>query len=68
MKASRLIAASFVVSMLASLGLVAVYIGGGLVQAEGVLLGLALGGIGVGIAGWGASFLNEPEEVEERHP
>jgi ubiquinol-cytochrome c reductase iron-sulfur subunit len=66
-KATRLIAASFVVSMLASIGLVVVYVSGGQAQTEGVLLGLALGGIGVGIASWGATFLNAPEEVEERH-
>jgi ubiquinol-cytochrome c reductase iron-sulfur subunit len=45
----RAILASFVVSMLASLGLTVVYATGGQPQLEGVLLGAALGGIAVGL-------------------
>lgn len=66
-RASRLVSGSFVVSMVASLGLVVLYILGGQTQLEGVLLGLALGGIGFGLALWAVSFMNAPEEVEERH-
>ena len=67
MSPSSVISLSFVVSMLASLGLVFVYVTGGDTQAEGVLLGFALGGMGLGIAVWATSLLNVPEEVEERH-
>ena len=42
------VVASFVVSAVASLGLTVVYALGGNVQAEGLLLGFALGGLAVG--------------------
>ena len=41
---------AFVASSIASLGLAAVYITGGQPQLEGLLLGIALGGIAVGLA------------------
>ncbi len=53
--------------MIASLGLLAVYVLGGGAQLEGVLLGFALGGLGLGLAIWATSYMNVPEEVEERH-
>ena len=61
-------AASFVVAMLASIGLAVVYWQGGQPQAEGVLLALALGGIGVGIVLWAKHFMPNDEVVEEREP
>ncbi len=54
--------------MLASVGLVIVYISGGQNQLEGLLLGLALGGMGFGITLWATELLVEPEKVEERAP
>jgi len=61
-------AASFVVAMLASIGLAVVYWQGGQPQAEGVLLALALGGIGVGVVLWAKHFMPNDEVVEEREP
>jgi ubiquinol-cytochrome c reductase iron-sulfur subunit len=61
-----LVVASFVLSMLASLGLVVVYLLGGEPQAEGVLLGIALGGLGVGISLWAVRLLPSQTETEDR--
>ena len=66
MRGVRRIAVSLGVSMLASVGLVIVYISGGQNQLEGLLLGLALGGMGFGITLWATDLLIEPEKVEER--
>ena len=49
----RAAAAALVVSTLAGLGLAAVYVAGGQPQAEGVLLALCLGGLGVALGLWG---------------
>ena len=51
------ITVSFVVSTLASIGLAVVYALGGQVQLEGVLLGAALGGLGVGLIIWGKELM-----------
>jgi ubiquinol-cytochrome c reductase iron-sulfur subunit len=61
-------AACFVVAMLASIALAIVYWQGGQPQAEGVLLALSLGGIGVGIVLWAKHFMPADEVAEERHP
>ena len=53
----RAILASFVVSMLASLGLTVVYATGGQPQLEGILLGAALGGIATGLVLFGKRLL-----------
>ena len=53
----RAILASFVVSMLASLGLTVVYATGGQPQLEGILLGAALGGIAIGLVLFGRRLL-----------
>ena len=45
-------AACFVVSLVAAGVLAAVYWEGGQAQAEGILLAVSLGGIGVGIVLW----------------
>ncbi len=51
-RAERFVAACFVVSIVAALGLAVVYVRGGQTQLEGILLGLALGGIGGGLMVW----------------
>ncbi|MDQ4095212.1 MAG: Rieske 2Fe-2S domain-containing protein [Actinomycetota bacterium] len=66
MRGPRLIAASFVVSMLASIALVVLYAFGGDPQLEGVFLGVALGALGLGIVVWAIDLLYEPEQTEER--
>jgi ubiquinol-cytochrome c reductase iron-sulfur subunit len=60
-------AACFVVSFLAAAALAVVYWQGGEPQAEGILLGLSLGGIGVGIVQWAKHFMPSGEVEEERH-
>lgn len=68
MSAERLVAACLVVSGLASLALVMVFLLGGQPQVEGILLGLALGGLGSGIVIWAIRLLDAPVQIEERHP
>ena len=65
MTPTRAVAAAFVLSALASVALVVVYVIGGNAQVEGVLLALALGGIGAGIVIWAIRLLDVPIEVEE---
>lgn len=67
MTAERVIAACLIVSPLASIALVAVFVLGGQPQIEGILLGLALGALGVGIVVWSIRLLDAPIEVEDRH-
>jgi ubiquinol-cytochrome c reductase iron-sulfur subunit len=62
----RAAAAAFGVSIAASLALVGVYWAGGDAQAEGVLLGCALGGLGAGVVVWATRLMDAPEETEER--
>ena len=57
---------AFVVAMIASLGLAVVYTLGGQPQLEGVFLGLALGGIGVGAVAEAARVMADEEVTEER--
>jgi ubiquinol-cytochrome c reductase iron-sulfur subunit len=59
-------ALAFGASILASIGLAIVYWSGGQPQAEGVLLAVVLGGIGIGLAGFANRFL--PGPVEEPRP
>jgi ubiquinol-cytochrome c reductase iron-sulfur subunit len=61
-------AACFLVATAAAIALAVVYWEGGQPQAEGVLLALALGGIGVGIVLWAKHFMPGDEVAEERHP
>jgi ubiquinol-cytochrome c reductase iron-sulfur subunit len=65
-KAERIVAASFIVSALASCALIAWYFVGGGPQGEGTLLALALGGLGLGIVVWAVLLMDAPDEVEER--
>ena len=60
------VAGAFVVSIASALGLAVVYIAGGQTQLEGILLFLALGGIGVGLVAWAKRFMPNREETEER--
>jgi ubiquinol-cytochrome c reductase iron-sulfur subunit len=68
MTPSRVAAGSFVLSMLASAALVLVYLLGGDRAAEGILLAVALGGLGLGIVVWATRLLHVETAVEERHP
>jgi ubiquinol-cytochrome c reductase iron-sulfur subunit len=61
-------AACFIASAIAAIALAAVYWEGGQPQAEGVLLAVSLGGIGVGIVLWAKHFMPNEEVAEERHP
>jgi ubiquinol-cytochrome c reductase iron-sulfur subunit len=66
-RAARLIAACFVVAILAGVALFVVYFSGGDTQLEGILFAFALGGFGLGIVVWGARLLDAREAVEDRH-
>ncbi len=69
MRAELAITMALVVSILASIGLLVTYvILGGNPQAEGVLLALALGGVGVAVVVWAIGLLEAPVEEEPRHP
>lgn len=68
MKPARLVYAAFALSMVGSLGLVVYYFVGESAQVEGILLGLALGGMGVGVIGWATRLMDVPTVVEEREP
>lgn len=61
-----LIGAVLAASILASAGLGVVYALGGHVQAEGLLLGVALGGIAAGLGLWARDFMPTEEFSEER--
>jgi len=68
MTAERWVSIALVASMLASVGLLVVYIGGiGGAQVEGLLLAVALGGVGAAIVIWAIALLHAPLETEERH-
>ena len=62
----RGIGACFAWSALASIGLTVVYIAGGQVQLEGVLLGIALGGIAIGLILWAKQMMPGGPFVEQR--
>ena len=57
---------AFSASIIAALALAGVYIAGGQNQAEGVLLAITLGGIGVGLVLWAQRFMPSGPEVEDR--
>jgi ubiquinol-cytochrome c reductase iron-sulfur subunit len=61
-------AACFLVAIGAAITLAVVYWQGGQPQAEGILLALSLGGIGVGIVLWAKHFMPDDEVTEEREP
>jgi ubiquinol-cytochrome c reductase iron-sulfur subunit len=66
MPGERRIAGLLIVSTLAALGLAGVYIAGGQPQAEGALLGVALGGIGLALILWARSLTSEGTVVGDR--
>lgn len=66
MRPERVVALSFTASVLASIGLGIVYFGGGNAQLEGALLGVALGGLGLGVVVWATRLMHEEEAIEER--
>ncbi len=66
--ATRLIAAAFTVTILSALGLAAVYVAGGQVQAEGALLASSLAGLGAGLVMWAAHLLPAGSVIGPREP
>ncbi len=62
----RVVALAFGVAILAALGLTVVYSVGGQPQLEGLFLGLALAGIGVGAVVWAQRFMPNEEVTEDR--
>jgi ubiquinol-cytochrome c reductase iron-sulfur subunit len=67
-RVERAAAVSFLLAMAAAIGLTVVYWEGGQPQAEGILLAVVLGGIGVGIVLWAKHFMPTEEVAEDRHP
>jgi ubiquinol-cytochrome c reductase iron-sulfur subunit len=64
--AHAVVLAAFGASMLASVGLTIVYALGGQPQLEGALLGLALGGIAVGLVNYARALIPRRDYVEPR--
>jgi ubiquinol-cytochrome c reductase iron-sulfur subunit len=62
------VAASFGLTAVAGLALLGVYVLGGQTQTEGLILGVALGSLGIGIVLWAQELMDTPIVVEERHP
>jgi ubiquinol-cytochrome c reductase iron-sulfur subunit len=62
----RSIGISFLASVAGSIGLTIVYALGGQPQLEGILLGMALGGIAVGLALWAVLLLPSGPDVQHR--
>lgn len=67
-RAARIVGASFLGTILASVGLVAVYAAGGQTQVEGVLLFLALGSLGLGLGVWAKRVIGPRRVIEDRYP
>ncbi len=67
-RATKAAALCFGVAILAALGLVALYVVGGDTQTEGVLLAIALGGVGLGLGVWVRVIVGPDVMVEERKP
>ena len=68
MTAERWITVALGFSIVASIGLVVTYLLGGQAQVEGMLLAVALGGLGAALVIWAASLLDAQPESEEVHP
>lgn len=62
----RIVAAAFLVTIAAALALFVVYVRGGNTQAEGALLALALGGVGIGLLVWAKRLM--PHIRDETQP
>ncbi len=65
--AERLVAASFLVTLVSGLMLLGLYVAGGQTQLEGILLFLCLGGLGFGIVVWAHRLLPNRDHIELRH-
>jgi ubiquinol-cytochrome c reductase iron-sulfur subunit len=68
MPAERRIAALLLASTLAALALAGVYVAGGQPQAEGALLGISLGALGVALVLWARGLSTEGPVLAERGP
>jgi ubiquinol-cytochrome c reductase iron-sulfur subunit len=64
---SKAMGLGFGASVVASIGLTAVYALGGQPQLEGILLAVSLGGIALGLILWGEELMPSVPFVEERH-
>ncbi len=67
-RAARVVGACFLVTIVTSFGLLAVYVAGGQTQVEGVLLFLAFGALGLGLGVWAKQVIRPRKVVEEREP
>lgn len=67
MTPARGAALALAISIVASLGLIAIYLVGGSVELQGIGLALALGGVGTAIVVWAIALIDAPVEVEQRH-
>jgi ubiquinol-cytochrome c reductase iron-sulfur subunit len=65
-RAERIVAAAFLVTIISALALFVVYVRGGNTQAEGALLAIALGGVGVGLLVWAKRLM--PHIRDETQP
>lgn len=65
-RAELLVAAGFLISILGTVGFAWVYWIGGQPQAEGTLIGFAMGGAGFGMAAWGKYLMPRGPFMEER--
>ncbi len=65
---SSIVSLLFIAAIIAAVGLFVIYVTGGQTQIEGVLLFLAFGALGVGIAVWAKVIIAEPQVVEDRDP
>jgi ubiquinol-cytochrome c reductase iron-sulfur subunit len=65
---ARLAAVCFLVAIAAAFGLLVVYVVGGQVQLEGLLLFVAFGGVGMGLAIWVKRIIGPRVVVEDRAP
>lgn len=66
MNKERVVAVSFVISLMSSVALIGWYMTGGGPRGEGIFLGFALGGLGLGIVVWAVFLIDAPEETEDR--
>jgi ubiquinol-cytochrome c reductase iron-sulfur subunit len=64
----RIVATAFALSIVAALGLAAVYIAGGQPQAEGALLLVALGGVGTGLIVWAKALMPGIRDETQARP